>query len=151
VERWILLQNALSQKGRVTAHICVDVSYVVLVHEHLFERHLSVVIGHIKTGLLRPVPRPAFRIAICFDLVRCWKKKGVLSHGDHGDQLVRRSLKLSFLPVSTSQLTDCPSHVKNSCDLTGTSFQTALISHFSELTMRPVFIAAKTAQRLEEA
>jgi hypothetical protein len=35
LQRWILLENALSQKRRMTSHIRVDIGYVVVLHRHL--------------------------------------------------------------------------------------------------------------------
>jgi hypothetical protein len=81
-------------------------------HDHLFERHSSVVIGHIKLDFA-PFRVRSFAIAISFDFAAILKERALSRHGDDADQWVRRSLKLGFLPVSTSQLTDCPSSWSN--------------------------------------
>src|SRR5579863_6850294 len=66
MERWILLQNAVSQERRVTSHICVDIGYVVVLHEHLSERHFLVVIGHIRMDFCGPFCGGYLPMASCF-------------------------------------------------------------------------------------
>ena len=95
----------------MSSHICADIGDVVMLHEYLFERHFSAVIGHIKLDVFAPIRSWSFPRAICFDLLRCWKQRVLTRDGHHADQLVRRSF--SFLPISTSQLTDCPSSDRN--------------------------------------
>jgi len=53
----------------MSSHICVDVGYVVMLHEHLFERHCSAAIRFIKIDCFGIVPKPVFPTAICFDLL----------------------------------------------------------------------------------
>src|SRR5713226_3556711 len=81
-------------------HICVDIGYVVVLHEHLSQRQFLVVIRHIKRrsfAAIRAGRRQEPSVSNSWEVGR---KEGVESrrrNRDHEDQLVRRSLAFSSL------------------------------------------------------